>query len=38
MVVEAPEPFMDTTFLDALPYETVTLSQFFRYGTPPHRE
>ncbi|MGI9625941.1 MAG: M81 family metallopeptidase [Longimicrobiales bacterium] len=37
IVVEAPEPFVGTTFLDALPYENVTLSDYFPYGTPPGR-
>ncbi len=38
LVVEAPEPFVGTTFLDALPYENVDLSQLYPYGTPPGRE
>jgi microcystin degradation protein MlrC len=37
VVVEAPEPFVGTTFLDALPYENVDLAEFFPYGAPPHR-
>ena len=37
VVVEAPEPFVGTTFLDALPYEHVDLSQLYPYGTPPGR-
>jgi microcystin degradation protein MlrC len=37
VIVEAPEPFVGTTFLDALPYENVNLEEFYPYGTPPHR-
>ncbi len=37
VVVEAPEPFIGTTFLDALPYENVDLSVLYPYGTPPER-
>ena len=37
LVVEAPEPFVGTTFLDALPYEHVDLSEQYPYGTPPGR-
>jgi len=37
VVVEAPGPFVGTTFLDALPYENVDLSLFYPYGTPPDR-
>lgn len=37
VVVEAPEPFVGTTFLDALPYEHVNLEDYYPYGTPPHR-
>lgn len=37
IVVEAPEPFVGTTFLDALPYENVDLSALYPYGTPPGR-
>jgi len=37
LVVEAPEPYVGTTFLDALPYENVDLSQLYPYGTPPGR-
>ena len=36
-VVEAPEPFVGTTFLDALPYENVDLSKLYPYGTPDGR-
>ncbi len=38
VVVEAPGPFVGTTFLDALPYQNVDLSTLFPYGTPPDRE
>lgn len=37
VVVEAPGPFVGTTFLDALPYEHVDLSTLFPYGTPAGR-
>ena len=37
VVVEAPEPFVGTTFLDALPYQNVDLSQLYPYGTPAAR-
>lgn len=37
IIVEAPEPFVGTTFLDALPYENVNLENYYPYGTPPHR-
>ena len=37
VIVEAPEPFVGTTFLDALPYEHVNLKDYYQYGTPPHR-
>jgi microcystin degradation protein MlrC len=37
IVVEAPEPFVGTTFLDALPYQHVDLSELYPYGTPPER-
>ena len=37
VVVEAPEPFVGTTFLEALPYEHVNLDEYFPFGTPPHR-
>ncbi len=37
VVVEAPEPFVGTTFLDALPYEHVDLGQLYPYGTPLDR-
>ena len=37
VVVEAPGPFVGTTFLDALPYENVDLDVLYPYGTPPER-
>ncbi len=37
VVVEAPEPFVGTTFLEALPYESVTLEEYFPFGAPSHR-
>lgn len=37
LVVEAPEPYIGTTFLDALPYENVDLSTLYPYGTPEGR-
>ena len=37
VVVEAPEPFVGTTFLDALPYEHVDLGGMYPYGLPAGR-
>ena len=37
LVVEAPGPFIGTTFLDALPYENVDLTGLYPYGTPTGR-
>jgi microcystin degradation protein MlrC len=37
VVVEAPGPFVGTTYLDALPYEHVDLETLYPYGTPPGR-
>ncbi len=37
VVVEAPGPYVGTTFLDALPYEHVDLSALYPYGMPPER-
>ncbi len=37
VVVEAPQPFVGTTFLDALPYENVDLSGLYPYGAPAGR-
>ncbi len=37
VVVEAPGPFVGTTFLDALPYEHADLSSIYPYGAPEGR-
>ncbi|MDX1405450.1 MAG: M81 family metallopeptidase [Woeseiaceae bacterium] len=37
IIVDAPGPFVGTVHLDALPYENVTLTDHYPYGTPPHR-
>jgi microcystin degradation protein MlrC len=37
VVVEAPEPYVGTTFLDALPYKHVDLSLLYPYGIPEDR-
>lgn len=37
IIVEAPGPFVGTTFLDALPYEFADLGQLYPFGTPPAR-
>ena len=37
VVVEAPGPFIGTTFLDALPYEHADLKKFYPYGVPEGR-
>lgn len=37
IIVDAPGPFVGTVHLEALPYENVTLSDYYPYGTPPHR-
>ena len=37
VVVEAPGPFVGTTFLDALPYEHADLSVLYPYGVPLDR-
>ena len=37
MIVDAPGPFVGTVHLDALPYENVTLTDHYPYGTPPDR-
>jgi len=37
VVVEAPEPYVGTTFLDALPYEHADLSLLYPYGMPADR-
>lgn len=38
IIVDAPESFVGTTRLDALPYENVTLENYYPYGTPPDRQ
>lgn len=38
IIVDAPGPFLGTVHLDALPYENVTLSDYYPYGTPPDRQ
>ena len=38
IVVDAPGPYIGTIHLDALPYENVTLSDYYPYGTPPQRQ
>ena len=37
ILVDAPGPFVGTNALDALPYENVTLTDYYPYGTPPDR-
>lgn len=37
VIVEAPEPFVGTTFLDALSYENVDLATLYPYGAPEKR-
>ena len=37
VVVEAPAPYVGTTFLDALPYENVDVSRLYPYGVPERR-
>ena len=37
VVVEAPEPFVGTTYLDALTYENVDLGTLYPFGTPETR-
>ena len=37
IVVEAPGPFVGTTYLDALPYENVDLSRLYPFGVPEGR-
>jgi microcystin degradation protein MlrC len=37
IVVEAPEPYVGTAFLDALPYENVSLDELYPYGMPLER-
>ena len=38
IIVEAPEPFVGTTSLDALPYENVDLSVLYPFGMPEDRQ
>jgi microcystin degradation protein MlrC len=38
IIVDAPGPFVGTVHLDALPYENVTLTDYYPYGTPPDRQ
>lgn len=38
ILVDAPGPFVGTNALDALPYENVTLTDYYPYGTPPGRQ
>jgi microcystin degradation protein MlrC len=37
VIVEAPEPYVGTTFLDALPYQNVDLSTLYPFGAPAQR-
>jgi microcystin degradation protein MlrC len=37
IIVDAPGPFVGTVHLDALPYENITLTDYYPYGTPPDR-
>jgi microcystin degradation protein MlrC len=38
ILTDAPGPFVGTNALDALPYENVTLTDYYPYGTPPDRQ
>jgi microcystin degradation protein MlrC len=38
IIVDAPGPFVGTVHLDALPYENVSLDDYYPYGTPPDRQ
>jgi len=38
IIVDAPGPFVGTIHLDDLPYENVTLENYYPYGTPPDRQ
>lgn len=38
VIAEAPEPFVGTTFLDALPYEYADLSTLYPFGIPAERQ
>lgn len=37
-IVDAPGPYVGTTRLEALPYENLTLTDYYPYGTPPDRQ
>jgi microcystin degradation protein MlrC len=37
IIVDAPGPYVGTVRLDALPYENVSLGNYYPYGTPPDR-
>jgi microcystin degradation protein MlrC len=37
IVADAPQPFVGTVGLEALPYENVTLTDYYPYGLPPGR-
>jgi microcystin degradation protein MlrC len=37
VIVEAPGPYVGTTFLDALPYENVDISTMYPFGPPSER-
>lgn len=37
VIVEAPEPYVGTTFLDALPYENTDLAKLYPFGMPVNR-
>jgi len=38
IIVDAPGPSVGTIHLDDLPYENVTLENYYPYGTPPDRQ
>jgi microcystin degradation protein MlrC len=38
IIVDAPGPYIGTIHLDALPYENVTLTDYYPYGTPADRQ
>lgn len=37
ILMDAPEPYVGTIHLDALPYENITLTDYYPYGTPLNR-
>ena len=37
IIVEPPEPYVGTTFLNALPYQHVDISTLYPFGAPPDR-